>query len=101
MGLIEYVHVWLLAVGCICLTAWDVNLNKHGKSGVFPNTLSYQRFCFPNWVCKKPNFLTPKTWNQEGSAEDCKPLVGLGQSPGWVPGGEAPGSSAYLGFENS
>ena len=25
-----------------------------GTAGIFPSTLSYHRFCVPNWVCKRP-----------------------------------------------
>ena len=74
-----------------------------GTAGVFPSTLSYHCFYVPNWVCKRPGAFSHDEDMKKsagGLESTVSPPVDPGQSLGGGPRGEAPGSSAYLGFEN-
>ena len=70
--------------------------------GVFQALLHTTVFVFQiEFVKVQRPFLTLKTWKiSRGSAEHCKPPPGPGDSLSGAPRGEAPQSSAYLGFEN-
>ena len=76
---------------------------EHKKYFSFPSTLSYYRFFVSNWVYKRPKaFSHAKNMKEsEGGLQNTvRPPVGPGQNLGGGPRGKAPGSSAYLGFEN-
>ena len=70
--------------------------------GVFPSTFSNHCFCVPNSFCTRKAFSHAEDMMKSaGSLQSAvSPPVGPGQSPGGGPRGKAPGSSAYLGFEN-
>ena len=74
----------------------------HGHTEVFRSTLSYHRFCVPNWVCKRLKaFSHAEEMKSAGDLQSAVSLpVGPGQSPGRGQRGKTLGSSAYLGFEN-
>ena len=78
-------------------------LVKHISCRGFSKHLSYHCFCVPNWVCKRPKaFSHAEDMKKSAGAlqSTASPPVGPGQSPDGGPRGKAPGSSAYLGFEN-
>ena len=69
------------------------------QTWIFPSTV-IPPFCVPNWVCKWPKAFSHPKESGRWSTKHFKPPIGPGQSPGWGPRSKAPGSSAYLGFEN-
>ena len=85
------------------LKQWYYQIALYVVAGVFPSTLSYHRFCVPNWVCKRLKAFSHAEDMKKstgGLQSAVNPPVSQGQSPGGGPRGKALRGSVYLGLEN-